>query len=103
MPNDETMVATNTALLFLPQLPLAARKCDVVPALQQPLLSLGHLCDEGFTATLDSETSQLTKDSITTMSGTRDHTNGIYFTPYKDTPTHPPPTYNVPTCNVHTN
>ena len=77
MPNGETMVATYTALLPFPHPPLAARKFDVFPALQQPLLSLGQLCDAGFTATLNSETVLLTKDSSTTLSGTRYHNNGL--------------------------
>ena len=77
MPNGETMVATYTALLPFPQHPLSARKFDVFPALQQPLLSLGQLCDAGFTATLNSETVLLTKDSSTTLSGTRYHNNGL--------------------------
>ena len=81
MTNGETVVATHTYLLPLPHPPLAARKCDVFPALQQPLLSLGQLCDAGFTATLDSETDQLTKDGLVTLPGTRYHTNGLYFTP----------------------
>ena len=70
MPSGETMVATHTAILPFPQLPLATRKCDFFLEIQQPLLSLGQFCDAGFTATLDSETVQLTKDSIATLAGT---------------------------------
>ena len=55
IPNGETMVATHTALLPFPQLPLDARKCDVFPALQQPLLYLGQFCDAGFMSNLTSE------------------------------------------------
>ena len=69
MPNGETMVATHTYILPFPQLPLASRKCDVFPELQQPLLSLGQFCDTGSMATLDSDTVQLTKYGITTLSG----------------------------------
>ena len=91
MPNGETMVATHTALLPLPQPPLAACKYDFLPVIQPPLLSLGQLCDAGFTDTLDSETVQLTKDGITTLPGTIDHTNGLYFIPLQGYPTSPPP------------
>ena len=77
MHNRETMVATHIALLPFPQLPLAAQKCDVLPALQQPLLSLGQFCDAGFTANLNSETVLLTKDGSTTLSETIDHNNGL--------------------------
>ena len=76
MPNGETMVATHTSLLPFPQPPLAARKCDFFQALQQPLLSLGQLCDAGFTATHTSETVLPTTDGSNTLSGTRYH-NGF--------------------------
>ena len=55
MPNGEIMVAMQTSLLPCPQLPLYAQRCDVLPALQKPLLSLVQFCDAGFKATLDSE------------------------------------------------
>ena len=84
------MVATHTALLPFPELPLDARKCDVFPALQQPLLYLGQFCDAGFTATLNSETVLLTKVGITTLSETRDHNNGLYFTPLQGYPNSTP-------------
>ena len=59
--------------------PLDARKCDVLPALQQTLLSFGQLCDVEFKATLDSETAHLTKDGIATPLRKRDHRNGLCF------------------------
>ena len=77
MPNGETMLATHTALIPFPQLPLASRECSVFPALQQPLFSLGQFCDSGFTATLTSETVLLTQDGINTLAGTRDHINEL--------------------------
>ena len=92
MPNGETMLVTHTALLPFPQLPLADRTCDVFLALQQPLLSLGQFCDAGFTATLNSEIVLLTKDGSTTLLGTRDHNNGIYFIPLQGYPTSTPST-----------
>ena len=90
VPNGGIMVATYTVLLRFPQLLLAAQKCDVLPALQQPLLSLGQFCDAGFTATLNSETVLLTKDGSTTLSGTRDHNNGLYFIPLQGYPNSTP-------------
>ena len=95
MPSGETMVAIHTALLPFSQLPLDARKCYFFPDLQQPLLYLGQLCDSGFTATLASETVHLTKDGSTTLAGTRDHSNGIYFIPLQGYPNSrpPPPPY----------
>ena len=90
MPNGETMVTTHTALLPLPQPPLADRKCNVFPALQQNLLSLGQFCNAGFMATLTSETILLTKDISTTLAGTRDHKNGLYFIPLQGYPNSTP-------------
>ena len=79
MPNSETMVAMHIDLLPFPQLPLSDWKCAIFPVLQQTLLSLGQFCDAGFTATLDSETVQLTKEGSATLSGTRYHITGLYF------------------------
>ena len=79
--NGETMVAMHRAQLPFPQIPIAARKCDVFPALQQPLLSLGQLYDAVFMTTFNSETVILTKDGRSTLSGTRYHNNGLYFIP----------------------
>ena len=92
IPNGETMVATYTALLYFPQPSLAAWKCDVFPSLQQPLLSLGQFCDAGFTATLTSETFRLTKYGSTTLTGTIDHSNGLYFVLQLNPPPPPLPT-----------
>ena len=93
MPNGETMVATHTPLLPFPQPPLAPRKCDVLPELQQTLLYLRQFCDAGFTANLTSETVLLTKYGRTTLAGTRDHSNALYFIPLQGYPnsTLPPP------------
>ena len=90
MPNGETMVATHTALTPSLQPPLSARKCDVFLALQKNLLSLGQLCDAGFTATLTSETFLLAKYGSNTLSGTRYHKNGIYFIPIQGYPNSTP-------------
>ena len=89
------MVTMHTALIPFPKPPLAARKCDVFPEFQQPLLSLVQFCDTVFTATLNSYIVQLTKDGIATLSETRYHTNGIYFIPlqvYSNSPPSPLPT-----------
>ena len=96
MPNGETMVATHTALLPFPQLTLTALKCNVFPELQQTLLSLDQFYDAGFTATLTSETVRLTKDVSTTLAGTRDHINWLYFIPLQEYP-NPTPIPLLPT------
>ena len=88
MTNGETMVATHTSLIPLPQPPIAARKCDVIPDLQQPLLFIGQLYYAGFTSTLDSEIIQLTKDIIATMLGMRDQNNGLCAIPIQGSLSH---------------
>ena len=82
----------HTSLFPLPQIPLSYQNFDVLPALQQPLLSLGQFCNAGFNATLNSENVQLTKDGIAILPRTRDHRNGLYFIPLQgySTPTHSP-------------
>ena len=89
MTNGEIVVATHTYLLPFPQLHLATWKCDVLSALEQPLLSHGQFYDAIFKATIDSETVELTKDGIATLSGTRDHINGLYFILLQGYPTSP--------------
>ena len=86
MPNGETMVRTHTALLPFPELPLDACKCDVFPALQQPLLYLGQFCNAGFTSKLNSNTALLTKNGSNTLTGTRYNSNGLYFIPLQGYP-----------------
>ena len=83
------MLATHTALIPFLQLSLSAQKCDVFPALQKPLLSLCQLRDAGFSATLDSETVQLTKDGIETLLGNRYHINGLFFIVIEGYPNYP--------------
>ena len=84
------MVATHTSLLPFSQPPLVARKCDVLLALQQPLLSLGQFYDAGFTATLNSEKFLQTKNGSTTLSWKIDHNNVLYFIPLPGYPNETP-------------
>ena len=92
IPNNETLVLTHTALPPPTQLPQFYRKCDVFPSLQQLLLSFGQLYNVVFKAILDSETVQLSKEEIATLSGTRYHSNRLYFILIKGYPTPPHPT-----------
>ena len=78
MPNGKIMVATHTALIILPQLPLTTWKCDIFPSLQQPLLSIGQFCRALLMDTVDSEPVWLTKDIIATLLGTIYHKNSRF-------------------------
>jgi len=50
LPAGTTATSTHTALLNLPQLPLAARKVHLFPDFVGSLLSICILCDHGMTA-----------------------------------------------------
>ena len=60
-------------------MPRAARQAHVFPALQhKALLSIGQLFDYGFRAIFDNTKVHLAK-ADTTITGTRDLSNGLYF------------------------
>ena len=81
------MHSTHTALLPFPQLPLAARRAHVFPALQnKALLSIGQFCDSNFTAVFHDIQVNLIND-YTTITGQRDPSTGLY---YIDLPKPPP-------------
>ena len=66
------MQSTHTALLPFPQLPLAARRAHVFPALpEKALLSIGQFCDSKFTAVFHDGQVQLSNDD-TTITGQRE-------------------------------
>ena len=60
-------------------MPHAARQAHLFPALKhKALLSIGQLCDHGFKAIFNDTTVQLA-NANTTITGTRDLFNGLYF------------------------
>ena len=66
LPNGETLQSTHTALLPFPQLPLAARRAHVFPALQnKSLLSICQLCDSNFTPVFHDSQFQLSNYDTT--------------------------------------
>ena len=66
------MQSTHTALLPFPQLPLAAQRAHVFPALQnKALLLIGQFCDSNFTVVFHDSQVQLRNDN-TTITGQRD-------------------------------
>ena len=74
-----SMQETHTALLLFPQLSLAARRTNIFPALQnRALISIGQLCDDGFSATFSKDHLALVKQDIT-INGKHDASNGIYY------------------------
>jgi hypothetical protein len=79
LPNGDRIQATHTALLPLPQLPLAARHAHIFPALRnRALLSIGQFCDSGFEAIFTANHVTLRRNGIDELLGTRDHRNGLW-------------------------
>ncbi len=77
------MDATHTALLpddgILPPLSLLARRAHVFPSMtNNPLLSIGQFCDDGYNATFTSDAVLLSKEGQTFSIGTRNHINGLW-------------------------
>jgi hypothetical protein len=80
LPNGATMESTHTAELDIPELNAAASKAHVFPGMaNHSLLSVGQLCDEGYTVTFkhasvtvcNSQKSQI-------LSGPRDLDTGLW-------------------------
>jgi hypothetical protein len=46
-PDGDTMVSTHTGDLDLPQLPQAARRCHILPAIKHSLILVVKLCEAG--------------------------------------------------------
>jgi hypothetical protein len=77
------MDATHTALLpddgILPPLSLLARRAHVFPSMtNNPLLSIGQFCDDGYDATFTSDAVLLSKQGHTFSIGTRNPINGLW-------------------------
>jgi hypothetical protein len=76
------MAATHTALLpndgVLPPLSTLARCAHVFPSMtNNPLLSIGQFCDDGYNATFTSDAVLLSKQGQTFPIGTRNPINGL--------------------------
>ncbi len=77
------MDATHTALLpgdgILPPLSLLARRAHVFPSMtNNPLLSIGQFCDDGYDATFTSDAVLLSKQGHMFSIGTRNPINGLW-------------------------
>jgi hypothetical protein len=92
LPNGATMESSHTADLDIPELNAAASEAHVFPSMTNHyLISVGHLCDEGYIFTLkqdtvticDSEHSQI-------LSGPRDLNTGLWRINLRRTNNHKP-------------
>ena len=82
-----SMEATHTALLDIPQIPIAARQCHLFPEMgSKALLSIAQFVDNGYKAILTSKTLYMVHDTDPTMSfeGTRDSITRMWTINLKD-------------------
>jgi hypothetical protein len=79
-PNGTIMFSTHAAELDLPNLPLAARRVNIVPALStSSLLSIGQLCDSGCVVIIfDDTTVSFNLDNKRILAGLCQPTTGLW-------------------------
>jgi hypothetical protein len=78
LPNGTTIFSTHTALLDMPQLPLAAQQAYIFPDLSNSaLLSIGQFCDNGYTARFTNDDVTIERNNTIVLKGTRDP-NGLW-------------------------
>jgi hypothetical protein len=80
LPSGATMESSHTADLDIPGLNAAASKAHVFPGMaHHSLLSVGHLCDEGYIVTFQRDTVTIyNSESSKLLSGPRDITTGLW-------------------------
>ena len=101
MPNEETMKSTHTVLLPFPQMPLAAGRAHVFPALQKKALpSICQFCDIKFTAVFCKGKVKLRNDD-TTITGQRDPSTGLYYINLPEPPPVTPQALHPFACSAH--
>ena len=108
IPNGSSIRESHTALIPPPQLPIATRQSNVFPALgNRNLISIGQLCDHGFSEIFTAKDVSLTGPN-TTLTGTRNTDNRIYYidlqsiepSPNAHLPQHSPCSNNVHTLST---
>lgn len=95
LPNGTQIAATHSTVLDLPHVPLAARRAYIFPQLeQQALLSIGQLCNHGYTAHFTATTVVISKSGRPNIVGQRQPATGLWTIPV--TATTPRTTTTVP-------
>ena len=78
LPNGSSFRAFPTALLYFTKLPFGARQSNIFPALGEcNLISIGQLCDHGFSALFTAKNVSLIIPAAT-LKGTCNTKNGLY-------------------------
>jgi hypothetical protein len=82
LPNGAHLKATHSGLLNLTSLPIAARRCYVLPGLSKSLVSVGALADAGLTTTFTATDATVTDEhGIVLLRGSRCDRNGLWTIP----------------------
>ena len=88
-PNATTIQSSHISLLPIPHLSLAARHIHTLSAMKyQFIMSVGQLCDNGFSINFDENHVHLRKGKLLHI-GTIDPTSDLYYIDF-DAPNHPP-------------
>jgi hypothetical protein len=92
LPDGATMESSHTADLDIPELNAAASKAHVFTGMaHHSLLSVGQLCDEGYTVNFRQDTVTIcNSESSKLLSGPRDETTGLWRIHLKHTNKHKP-------------
>jgi hypothetical protein len=83
IPDGSTLTSTHEGILDFPLLSPAARHVHIFPALHHcSLLSIGQLCDAGYTVTFDATIMQVSDMHQTVLlTGQRSHDTGLWHVP----------------------
>ena len=80
LPDGSTITSTHTALLAIPQLPMAAQRAHIFPALKnKALISIAQLCDHDYVALFNKTSVYILKDDQIIMHGNRHPHTGLYM------------------------
>ena len=81
--NESTMTSTKTKELIIPELPPAATKAHVFPAMKRNLLSVPKLCDAGCICIFCKDKVIVAKNMKPILKGTRDTATNLWCIPIK--------------------
>jgi hypothetical protein len=81
MPNNEKILSCNTAKLNLPMLNEQTRKAHVFGDLNNNLLSVGQLYDDGYDVKFNKHKAPVHYSNNIVLTAKRDHTNGLWRSP----------------------
>jgi hypothetical protein len=79
LPDGSKATSTHTALINWPHLPVEARLAHVFPTFAGSLISIGQLCDCGFTASYNKDNVIIRNNDTIILSGVRDQNTKLWM------------------------